>query len=304
MKNFKYSIGFMLLIALIFTNCQEDDVSVGDLIVPSNIRVEVDIVGADAANPNGDGSGTVHFTATADNAISYQFYYNGITSSAPGGKQTYDFSILGLNNYEITVSAFGTGGISSTKTIEVTVLATYAPPADLVEMLNSNSSRTWRIKAEEAKHFGLGPVLGGTLSEWYGAGAFDKEGTGMYDDRYIFNVDGTFKHITNNENDGSGDDPTGTVFGREVLIEELGGAGGTPDGADILNYPLDDYTGQYTLTAPGGVETISLTGLGFIGYYTGGNHKYRIFSRSADEMILSTTDGNNEFEWWFILVPE
>jgi hypothetical protein len=94
------------------------------------------------------------------------------------------------------------------------------------------------------------------------------------------------------------------VFGREVLIEELGGPGGTPNGADIENYPYSDYTAQYTLTAPGGVETISLSGLAFIGYYVGGDHKYQIFSRSANEMVLKITDGNNQFDWWFTLVPE
>ncbi|MEJ2113983.1 MAG: glucan endo-1,3-beta-D-glucosidase [Flavobacteriaceae bacterium] len=294
MKNIKYILIFIFSLALM-TSCQEDDVSVGDLITPSNIQVEVDIVGADASNPNGDGSGTVHFTANADNAISYQFVYNGITTSAPAGKQTYDFSILGLNTYEITVSAFGTGGISSSKTIEVMVLSTYAPPVDLVEMLNSNSSRTWRIKAEANDHFGLGPVGGSIPAEWYGAAPDEKVGTGMYDDRYTFNVDGTFTHDT-------GEDEA--VFGRKVLIEELGGAGGTPGGNDILNYPLSDYTGQYTLTAPGGIETISLSGLGFMGYYIGGDHKYEIFSRSANEMQLRSTDGNGEFDWWFILVPE
>ena len=33
------------------------------------------------------------------------------------------------------------------------------------------------------------------------------------------------------------------------------------------------------------------------------NHKYEIFSRSANEMLIRTTDGNTEFDWWFILVP-
>src|SRR5690606_35000259 len=43
----------------------------------------------------------------------------------------------------------------------------------------------------------------------------------------------------------------------------------------------------------------------FMGYYIGGNHQYRIFDRSvANEMILTSTDGNGEFNWWFIITSE
>ncbi len=126
----------------------------------------------------------------------------------------------------------------------------------------------------------------------------------MYDDRYIFNIDGTFTHITNALNDDPTVDTSGTVFGREVLIEELGGAGGVPNGADIENYPYDDYTAQWAVIAPGGVETISLTGLGFMGYYIGGDHNYIIELRSENEMSLRATDGNLQFDWGFVLIGE
>jgi len=304
MKKINYTIVILLILTLFSVSCQDEDMTLGDIISPSNIQIEVDIVGADANNPNGDGSGTVNFKASADNAISYQFVYNGVVSSAPNGEQSYDFSVVGLNTYAVTAIAFGTAGASSSKTIEVEVLSLYEPPADLLTMLTSNSSRTWRIKSEGGKHFGLGHVGGSTPCEWYGAGSNEKAGTGMYDDRYIFNINGTFTHITDNTNDDPTLDNSGTVFGREVLIEELGGPGGTPNGADIENYPLNDYNSQWSLTAPGGIETLSLTGTAFLGYYIGGNHKYEIFSRSANEMQLRSTDGNNGFDWWFILVAE
>lgn len=286
------------------TGCQEDDVDFGPVVAPSNIQIEVDVVGADAANPNGDGSGVVNFRATANDAISYQYIYNGATTSAPSGMQTYNFAVLGLNTYNITVVAFGTGGSSSSQTVSVEVLSLYEPPADLITMLTSDSSRTWRIKNETGGHFGLGPV-GGTFIEWYQAGPDEKAEVGMYDDRYIFNVDGTFTHITNNDNDGGGDDPSGTVFGREVLIDELNGPGsGNQNGADIENYPYSDYSTQWSITAPGGVETLSLTGIGFLGYYIGGDHTYKIEMRSANEMSIRSTDGNGEFDWGFVLIAD
>ena len=77
MKIYIYKIGLFLSLTLLFSNCQEDDIAIGNIISPSNIQIAVEIVGADGANPNGDGSGTVHFTATADNVISFQYVYNG-----------------------------------------------------------------------------------------------------------------------------------------------------------------------------------------------------------------------------------
>ena len=73
----------------------------------------------------------------------------------------------------------------------------------------------------------------------------------------------------------------------------------------MLNYPFDEYTANWSITAPGGAETINLTGIGFVGYYIGGNHSYEIFNRDVpNELLLRSTDGNNEFDWWFILTSD
>jgi len=204
-----------------------------------------------------------------------------------------------LNTYAVTAIAFGPGGASSSKTIEVEVLSLYEPPADLITLLTNNSSRTWKINTEVPNYFGLGPVGTTQLGEYYPTGGIpDKSGSGMYDDRYTFNIDGTFTHDT-------GED--GAVFGRVGLISEIGGPGdGTQDGQDILKYTYADYSTSWSLSAPGGVETLSLGDYGFIGYYVGGTrpHAYKIFARTADSMTLMITDGNNEFDWNFILIPE
>lgn len=295
MKNIKYKVGLFLSLLILLGSCQKDNQEVGDLIAPSNIDVTVLYADGDefVTTGPGDGTGVVKFQATADNAISIHFVMQNVTKLQSSGAVEHTFTVLGTNTYAVTVTAFGRAGISSSKTIEVEVLSTYSPPADLITMLTADSERVWRIKGEAKPHFGLGPVNGATAFEWYSAGANDKDGFGMYDDRYTFNLDGTFTTVTN-----------GDVFGRDPLINELGGSGGTIDGADVLNYNYNDYQAQWFLTAPSGVETLNLTGLAFIGYYTGGNHQYVIFSRSANEMILTTTDGNTEFNWWFTLVPE
>lgn len=287
---------FFYLIALVFVGCQENDYSFGDIITPSNIQITAEIVGSDASNPNGDGSGVVNFAATADNAVSYKYVFNGTEIVALSGKTSISFSSLGLNTYTVTVVASGTAGVSSSKSMQVDVLSTYAAPVDLKAKLfgfdaadpTAVSTRSWRVQSAKPGHFGLGPVGGSVPTEWYGAGIDEKAGLGMYDDRYVFGSDGSFTHITN-----------GTIFGRTpYIINDLGpNTTGNPNGPEIENYVYNDFTGTYTLTAPGGLETISLSGNGFVGYYTGGNHKYQIFDRGVpNEMILKTTDGNAEFD--------
>lgn len=304
MKKFKNLYVVILSLIAVFYGCQENDYSFGEIITPSNIQITAEIVGVDANNPNGDGSGVVNFKATADNAVSYKFVYDGAETVALSGETSLIFSKLGLNTHTVTVVASGTAGVTSSKSIQVDVLATYAPPADLQTKLfgfdpanpNAVTSRTWKIQSAKPGHFGLGPVGGTTPTEWYGAAADEKAGLGMYDDRYIFSSDGTFSHVTN-----------GDIFGRDPhVVNDLGpNTTGNVNGADIENYSFADYTESYQLTAPGGVETINLSGIGFIGYYTGGNHQYEIFDRGTpNEMILRTTDAAADFDWWFIIVVE
>ncbi|WP_310559500.1 glucan endo-1,3-beta-D-glucosidase [Flavobacterium sp.] len=294
MKIIKCFLTFLVTV-LFFSSCVTEDYKMGDLTAPTNLVITPELKGKDATNPFGDGSGVVNVTAKADNALSYKFIYNGEPKVQPSGQMKYSFGTTGTNKYTITVVASGKGGTSATKTIEFEVKVVYVPPAELVTLLTGNSSKTWKIKADGVGHFGLGPVGGNTPTEWYGAPPQGKASSGMYDDRYTFTSTLDFTHNTGAD---------GTVFGRKVLIEQLNGPGGTADGDDILQYPLATNSGKYTLSAPNGVETITLSGKGFIGYYTGGSHQYRIFKRENNELILSTADGNNGFEWWFIIVPE
>jgi hypothetical protein len=294
MNTIKYFLTFLITL-FIFSSCETENYEFGAIVAPTNLTITPVLVGKDANNPFGDGSGKVNITAKADNAVSYKFIGNGEEKIRTSGYLPFSFTKTGINKYTVTVVATGKGGVSSSKTIEIEVLALYEPPAELVKILNGNSTRTWRIKAEGNNHFGLGPVGGNVPTEWYGAPANAKSNTGMYDDRFTFKSDLTFSHNVGAD---------GTVFGRKVLIEQLNGPGGTADGDDILQYPFTSYNATYSFSEVNTYETITLTGKGFIGYYTGGNHQYRIFKRSANEMILSTVDGNNGFEWWFVIVPE
>lgn len=293
MKNLKY-LSF-LTIFLLFSACEEDNYEFGPITSPTNLQVNVEIVGSSSENPNGDGSGVVYFTASAENAISYEFIIDGesvaVTTS---GILEHTFYTVGVNSYEVIVIASGTAGNSTSTALLVEVLATYEPPADLVEVLTGGSSKTWRVKSDVQNHFGLGPPGGLIPCEWYGAGPEEKTGVGTYDDRWIINSDGTINHVTN-----------GTIFGRTAQVHaDLGNNGtGSTDGADILNYEYADYTESWVITDPGQIS-INLSGNMFFTYYTGGDHVYEIWDYNDNELYLKTLDGAAEFTWWFILVSD
>jgi len=138
MKNIKFIITFLTL-ALVLSACEEETYEFGDLIAPSNVTLTSSILGSET-NPEGDGSGTVTFTASADNEITYQFIYNGAVSMAPNGVKTYNFkSATGpvgtkdVNKHIVTVVALGKGGLGSSTSVEVDVLAPNVPPPVIIE---------------------------------------------------------------------------------------------------------------------------------------------------------------------------
>ncbi|QTE22469.1 glycoside hydrolase family 16 protein [Polaribacter cellanae] len=302
-KNKIFNLLFVLIVTTFFS-CQENEYQFGEIVAPSNITIDFQIVGADAANPNGDGSGVVKFSAKADNAVSYTFYTNDEKKVSPSGIQTINYSTEGTITYSVNVVATGTGGISSSKIIEVTVFSSYAPPADLITMLTNDSSQTWRVKSEAPGHFGVGPETE-TSPIWYAAAPGEKSITGMYDDAYVFNVDGTIKYITNSTNDDPTIDVSGTIFGQAPpMDQELGNIGiAANPGNEYENYPLDDFDGTWKLSAPNAQETISLSGNGFFGFYVGGSHSYQIITRSATEMTLKTI-GADGLAWFVVLTNE
>ena len=99
MKNIKYILGVFLSLILI-SGCEKENYEFGDLITPSNLKLTAEIVGKNATNPFGDGSGKVNFTATSNDVITYKYVHKGAESMAPGGTITYNFGITGIPREE------------------------------------------------------------------------------------------------------------------------------------------------------------------------------------------------------------
>ena len=189
-NNFKYLSLSFLLIASLFVGCQEDNYSLGDLTTPSNLVIETEVVGQNAENPNGDGSGKVNIKVTANDALSFKIGYHDVTdlnadidfvsipttieNSLPTGTIQKKFTTLGLHTYRITVVAYGRGGSSTTASAEVQVVSNFTPDPSIVTYLTNDASKAWRVDKSVPGHFGVGPWIGASSPIWWSAAINEK----------------------------------------------------------------------------------------------------------------------------------
>ncbi|WP_406685161.1 glycoside hydrolase family 16 protein [Seonamhaeicola sp. MEBiC1930] len=99
---------------LSFLSCSSSDNEGGESNAPTNLLISSVKIGADANNPNGDGSGVVNFTITATNATSYSVLINNETLELTQNTFSYTFTQNGTKNHSIIVSAFNSDGFTST----------------------------------------------------------------------------------------------------------------------------------------------------------------------------------------------
>jgi len=307
MKEYRSAISIILTgLFLVLQGCLKDEYELGQLVMPVNVTLDYVIVGADAANPYGDGSGVVNFSATADHAITYNFNFGDGKDNeiAPDGGVSHGFSKNGINPYYVTVTAVGTGGLSSSKTIQIEVFSSFTDE-EAVDFLSGGSVKTWYWAADQPGHLGLGPNDqvyddgAHTFSAWYTAAAFEKSATSLYETQCVFILDGenlTFEQINS----------TGEAFIQGKYSEDLGlGIEGS--------YPWD-FEGVKNVsfgpsssiaTEDGGYRgtTMSFSDGGFMGFYAGSS-EYEIMEISENILKVRMVQANEPlFAWYHIFTP-
>ncbi len=310
MKKNKYLyIVFALFIGLLFDSCQKEDYEFGEITSPSNITITAEVVGKDATNPFGDGTGTVNFSVHADNAISYVYYFDGIAEKSPSGYLSKRFSKVGVNTYTVVVKANGKGGNASTKTIDVEVYSSFSDveAENFLSGTNVGDSKKWYWQADKDLHVGLGPVTddygnGEFAYEawWNGIKAWDTEKGCMYDNEFVFTrtangitfeqttgpafVPGTYAGDLGVGGDQCHDDTVATkMFG----VKNISFSPSTSKAAVEGSYNEEPYRGT----------SFEISDEGFMGWLVG-TSKYDIISISDDELIVRIIQKGNGFAWY------
>ncbi len=303
MKNLKHKLkyGISILLFIGFISCQDEDQDFGEILAPTNLSIDYDIIGQDSSNPNGDGTGFVNFIASADNAITFQYNFGDGTGNtvSPSGNSAHRFTQNGLNTYPVTVIASGRGGISSSKTTNVEVYSDFNP-IEIKNMLTGgeSSSKTWYWNAPVPAHLGVGPI--DTVDpSYYAASPFEKEDVGcLYEDELIFTQDENENVTFELLNLGN------TYFHRLEVEGELG-----------LPNPSEDTCYEYDTS---GINTVSfspsISGISedlstqtsfaiqdnILSYFLG-NNDYEILSISETEIhvrVIQTEPSGATLAWY------
>jgi beta-glucanase (GH16 family) len=117
-------------------------------IIPTDLQLDITIVGSNINNLYGDGTGVIQCTATATNAVKYGFKFgNEPEQESLNGTISHTYTNSGINNYVVTVFAYSsTGNVISTFK-NITVFVTVEGPqliwSDEFDINGAPSSVKW-----------------------------------------------------------------------------------------------------------------------------------------------------------------
>lgn len=305
---FKYfSIFAFLLAALI--SCEDDDATIGDITAATNLVVQAEIVGAYEDFPDGDGSGLVIFTMTADNAISYKFDFgDGLSEVAPSGRVTHRYAgNPGVNTFTVVASAIGTGGGISSTALTVDVFNSF-DDQEVKDWLTGGqgSSKTWYLDVEEVGHLGVGPAYAGIdgawwWPKWYEAQPYEKcnddASSCFCNDELTFSLDAENQLTYVLDNMGAtffngahsglgGDDVCMDYDSSGTSIVSL-----APTSVDWSTVEDPDFESRGTV--------MNFSDDNFMGYYVGSS-SYEIISISETEIYVRTIDALDPALAWYL----
>jgi len=277
-----------------FYGCKKTEYSFGNIKTPSGLTLSAAVTGQSAANPNGDGSGSVAIAATAADAITYKIDFgDGNVQMIPSGTINYKYSLPDTNQYTITVNAIGTAGVISTISKKIKVFVAFKIPTDIVTALTNDASKTWICANDVPGHFGVGPSDGFTPS-YYGASPNSRQAC-FYDDEITFTKDATGGISISVDNKGAT-----FVIGAAASFYGLASAEDcialNPGGVKKLVF--SGATSASTTANSTRVQML-VPGNGIINNGTGAN-AYEILAISANQLSLRNigADGNS---WYQIL---
>jgi PKD repeat protein len=234
----------------------------------------------------------INFTANSEFFIMNWDLGNGSTGTGKTVTGTYPLK----GTYTVKLTIFNAGGnVTATRTIVIEETDPVLLDKPLYNFLTGGASavdgKIWVVDSASAGHFGVGPdpVQAGYFPEWYQAGANEKAGGGMYDDRYTFKLAGFGFDMETN----------GDVYINAAQGPNFPGA--VDSGVGDLRSPFNAPSGlTWTIVEPEtGFPTLTIATSGFLGYFAG-SRTYQILSIDDNVMFLRHIDQANAGLSWYI----
>jgi hypothetical protein len=300
----------MIALILVIGSCKKKEYSMGTLAAPSEVTINATIVGKDGTHPDGNGSGDVQIELSGKNVLAYKIDYNagdGIDLvSLPTGKVTRKYTSVGVNQYRITVVAYGPGATATTVTKDIQVRSDFTPDPAIVANLTGAGAKTWRVDKSIPSHFGVGPWSSTSVTpEWWSAAINEKVGccNCFYSATFVFTKAGAAYTLTVNSPDGAF-----TKTGANA-----GGLPGIPAAGDEGCYGYGGGSSSFSFV-PSGSGIAATTPSTKTGILLGGNNtyigygalqkEYEILSISATTMYLRVQGTETGNAWYIKLKAE
>ena len=188
----------------------------------------------------------------------------GDSKTSSSGKVDYTYTELGTKTYDVKVLAYSSTDNYISIDKQITIYVKPDSEQGLLELLAGDSSKTWKINAAQDAHFSNGEG-DKKYSTFWEAAAFSKSNAGFYDDEYIFNVNGTYKHKTN-----------GDIFGKaNYLINDFGSTSQSANShGEIEKYTLADYETAFVAKIVSGENKLEITRKRFYRFLCRGTQLY------------------------------
>lgn len=236
----------------------------------------------------------IEFTANNPNLQCLWDFGNG--TKAKGSSVTCPYPYAGT--YTVKLTVFASGGSKSTSqqiTIAQDNLGLLNNPiyTMLTGGVNGPGYKTWVIDSTADGHMGVGPdpvSALGNIPEWWSAGPLDKAGAGIYDDRYVFHLNG-FKFDMINHGD---------VYVHNSLAANFPGSF---QNLGDFTAPYSDQMDESWNLLETTDTTITISNNAFIGFYTG-VHTYRILDITDSTLSLQYKHHAGGLNWYLRLKAE
>lgn len=276
-------IVFSICLILGIVSCQKDHPEMGN---PPSVADAQFSFAASANNAN-----IIEFTASNPNLQCIWDFGNGTKSQGAFASASYPYA----GTYTVKLTVFNKGG-SKSSTQQVTIsqddLSLLNNP--IFNMLTGGTSgpgyKTWYVDSLSAAHLGVGPdpvSALGNVPEWWAAGAAEKVGCGLYDDRYTFKLNGFKMDMVTN----------GNVYVHNTIS---GSFPGSYMNLGDYTAPFNNLLDQSWTVTEGTDTTLSLSNNAFLGFYTGVN-TYKILSYTDSTLYLQYGHHAGGLNWYLKL---
>lgn len=277
---------FSACIMMLLVACKKDNPQLGDAPTLADASFTYAPL---ASNAN-----IIEFTANNPNVQCVWDFGNGTTAKGTSVNSPYPYA----GTYTVKLTVFSSGGSKST-TQEITIAQDNLGLLDnpifimLTGGVNGPGFKTWVIDSTADGHMGVGPdpiSPLGNIPEWWSAGPLDKSGAGLYNDKYVFHLNG-FKFDMIN---------FGDVYVHNSLAANFPGSF---QNLGDFTAPYNDVMNESWTLVEGADTTITLSNNAFLGFYTG-VQTYKILDITDSTLSLQYKHHAGGLNWYLRLKTE